>query len=66
MLRNSDICYLRTRYTSLMETKKCKCVLLGTLAVSVLGSALTGRGVIRASECTIRASQKFNATSSFN
>ena len=34
-------------------------MLLGTLAASMLGSALTGRGVIRAREGTIRAGENF-------
>ena len=34
-------------------------MLLGTLASSLLGSALTGRGVIRAGEGTIRAGENF-------
>ena len=34
-------------------------VLLGTLAASVLGNALAGRGVIRAHKETIRVDQKF-------
>ena len=34
-------------------------MLLGTLAASMLGSALTGKGVIRASEGTIRAGENF-------
>ena len=34
-------------------------MLLGILAPSLLGSALTGRGVIRAGEGTIRAGQSF-------
>ena len=34
-------------------------MLLGTLAASLLGSALTGRGVIRASEGTITAGENF-------
>ena len=34
-------------------------MLLGTLAASMLGSALTGRGVIRAGEGTIRAGENF-------
>ena len=34
-------------------------MLLGTLAASMLGNALTERGVIRASEDTIRAGEKF-------
>ena len=34
-------------------------MLLGTLAASMLGSALTGRGVIRAGEGTIRAGETF-------
>ena len=34
-------------------------MLLGTLAASMLGSALTGRGVIRACENTIRAGENF-------
>ena len=34
-------------------------MLLGTLASSMLGSALTGRGVITAGEETIRASENF-------
>ena len=35
-------------------------MLLGTLAASILESALTGRGVIRAGEETIRACEYFN------
>ena len=34
-------------------------MLLGILAASLLGSALTGKGVIRAGEGTIRACQDF-------
>ena len=34
-------------------------MLLGTLAASLLGSALTGKGVIRPGESTIRAGQDF-------
>ena len=34
-------------------------MLLGTLAASILGNALSGRGVIRASEGVIRAGQHF-------
>ena len=34
-------------------------MLLGTLAASMLGSALIGRGVIRAGEGTIRAGENF-------
>ena len=34
-------------------------VLLGTLAASILANALTGRGVIRAGEGNIRASENF-------
>ena len=34
-------------------------MLLGTLAASLLRSALTGRGVIRAGESTIRACENF-------
>ena len=34
-------------------------MLLGTLAASLLGSALTGRGVIRAGEGVIRSGQSF-------
>ena len=45
------------------ETKEKKggflSMLLGTLAASVLGSALTGRGIIRAGEGTIRAGENF-------
>ena len=41
-------------------------VLLGTLAASVLGNALTGKGLIRSDEGVMRASQNFNANSSFN
>ena len=33
--------------------------LLGTLAASILGSALTGRGVIRAGEGTIKVGENF-------
>ena len=38
-------------------------MLLDTLAASILGNALTGKGVIRAGEGVIRAGQDF---SSFN
>ena len=45
------------------ETKEQKgkllSVLLGTVAASLLGSALTGRGIIRAGEGAIRAAEKF-------
>ena len=41
-------------------------MLLGTLAASLLGSELTGKGVIRPSEGVIRAGEKFNATPSYN
>ena len=41
-------------------------ILLGTLASSILRSALIGRGVIRAGDRTIRASEIFNAAPSFN
>ena len=34
-------------------------MLFGTLAASLLGSAITGRGVIRADEGVIRAGQDF-------
>ena len=34
-------------------------MLLGTLAASILGSALIGKGVIRAGEGVIRAIQNF-------
>ena len=34
-------------------------MLLGTLAAALLGSALTGRGVIRTGEGTIRAGENF-------
>ena len=34
-------------------------MLLGTLSASILGSALTGRGVIRAGEGTVRAGEYF-------
>ena len=34
-------------------------MLLGTLAASLLASAITGRGVIRANEGVIRAGQDF-------
>ena len=34
-------------------------MLLGTLAATLLGSALTGRGVIRTGEGTIRAGENF-------
>ena len=34
-------------------------MLLGTLAASILGTALTGRGVIRTGEDTIKAGQDF-------
>ena len=45
------------------EAKEQKCrflpMFLGTLAASILGSALTGRGVIRAGDRVIRASENF-------
>ena len=45
------------------EAKEQKCgflaMILGTLAASLLGSALIGRGVIRADEGVIRANQNF-------
>ena len=45
------------------ETKEQKgkfiSMLLGTLAVSILGNALEGRGVIRICEGTIRAGENF-------
>ena len=34
-------------------------MLLGILAASILGSALTGKGVIRTGESVIRAGQNF-------
>ena len=34
-------------------------MLLGTLAASILGNVLTGKGVLRAGEGVIRAGQKF-------
>ena len=34
-------------------------ILLGTLAASMLGSALTGRGVIKAGESAIKAIETF-------
>ena len=41
-------------------------MLLGTLAASLLGRALTGKGVIRASEGTIRAGENSHGFPSFN
>ena len=41
-------------------------ILLRTLAASILGNALSGRGVIRAGEGTITAGKTFNTTLSFN
>ena len=41
-------------------------MLLGTLAASILRSALTGRGVIWAGEGIIRTDNNFNAAPSFN
>ena len=45
------------------ETKEQKggflSMLLGTLAASILGNALAGRGVIRAGEGAIRAGENF-------
>ena len=41
-------------------------MLLGTLAASMLGSALTGRGVIRAGEAQLEQVKMFNAAPSFN
>ena len=41
-------------------------MLLGTLAASMLGSALTGRGVIRAGEAQLEQVKIFNASPSFN
>ena len=52
-----------TSETTENETKEQKGgffpMLLGTLAASMLGSVLTGRGVIRAGEETIRAGENF-------
>ena len=49
--------------TSKNETKEQKggflSMLLGTLAASILGNSLTGKGVIRAGEGTIRAGENF-------
>ena len=41
-------------------------LLLRTLATSMSGSALTGRGVIRAGESIIKHANIFNAAPSFN
>ena len=41
-------------------------MLLGTLAASLLGSRLTGKGIIGAGEDTIRPVRIFDAVSSFN
>ena len=41
-------------------------MLSGTLGASLLGNFLTGKGTITAGEGTVRASQDFNANSSFN
>ena len=34
-------------------------MLLGTLGASLLGNLLTGKGTIRAGECTVRTGQEF-------
>ena len=34
-------------------------MLLGTLGASLLGNLLTGKGTVRAGECTVRAGQDF-------
>ena len=41
-------------------------ILLGTLAASILGNTLAGKGVIRTGEGTIRTGKIFNVASSFN
>ena len=41
-------------------------MLLGILGASLLGNTLTGERTIRAGEGTIRASENFNVTLSFN
>ena len=41
-------------------------MLFSTLAASLLGSTLTGQGVITSGEGTIRAEQNFNSDSSFS
>ena len=41
-------------------------ILLCTICASLLGSSLTGRGVIKTGECTIRVGENFNAGPSFN
>ena len=41
-------------------------ILLGTLAASILGNALTGKGIIRAGERVIGAGKNFNVAPSFN
>ena len=63
MLEESGILIKGINETVKNETKEQKggflLMSLGTLAASMLGSALTGRGVIRAGEGTITVGEKF-------
>ena len=63
MLEESGILIKEINETVKNETKEQKggflLMPLGTLAASMLGSALTGREVIRADEGTIRVGEKF-------
>ena len=62
-LKESRLLILRHSKTIKKETKKQKsgflAMLLGEIAASILGIALAGRGVRRASEGTIRAGEYF-------
>ena len=62
-LEESELLIKGISETNRNETKEQKggllSMLLGTLAASMLGSALTGRGVIRAGEGTIKAGRNF-------
>ena len=59
LLEVSGILVNRISKTIKNETKKQRVILLGTLYASLLGSALTGKGVIRAGEGAIRVDENF-------
>ena len=62
-LEESGLLIKEITETTKNETKEQKggfiLMLLGTLAASILGNALTGKGVIRVGEGVIRADQNF-------
>ena len=69
-LEGSGLLIKKISETIKNEAKEQKCrffsILLGTLAASILGDTLAGKGVIRPGEGTIRTGKIFNVASSFN